>query len=80
MVQRTELFRPNEFRLVVTDLQMPELNGLGFVAAVKREYPLIPVILMTANRVAGCFALGASAVWPGSWLWFRSDRWCSSRL
>ena len=54
MVQRTELFRPNELRLVVTDLQMPELNGLGFVAAVKREYPLIPVILMTANRAAGC--------------------------
>ncbi len=35
--------------LVVTDLMMPELNGLELVAAVKSDYPLIPVILMTAG-------------------------------
>ena len=34
--------------LVLTDLDMPGLNGLELVAAVKEEYPLIPVILMTA--------------------------------
>lgn len=35
--------------LVVTDLQMPNLNGLELVARVKAEYPLIPVIVMTAQ-------------------------------
>ena len=35
--------------LVVTDLTMPELNGLELVQAIKRDYPLIPVILMTAK-------------------------------
>lgn len=35
--------------LVLTDLQMPEMNGLELVAAVKRDYPFIPVILMTAQ-------------------------------
>jgi CheY-like chemotaxis protein len=35
--------------LVLTDLQMPEMNGLELVAAVKRDYPLVPVILMTAQ-------------------------------
>lgn len=35
--------------VVVTDLTMPEMNGLELVQAVKREYPLIPVILMTAK-------------------------------
>ena len=35
--------------LVVTDLQMPNLNGLELVARIKGEYPLIPVIVMTAQ-------------------------------
>jgi CheY-like chemotaxis protein len=34
--------------LVLTDLHMPEMNGLDLVVAVKRDYPLVPVILMTA--------------------------------
>lgn len=35
--------------LVLTDLHMPELNGLELVAAVKEDYPNIPVVLMTAK-------------------------------
>jgi CheY-like chemotaxis protein len=35
--------------LVVTDLLMPEMNGLELVTAVKTDYPFVPVILMTAQ-------------------------------
>jgi CheY-like chemotaxis protein len=35
--------------LVVSDLQMPEMNGLQLVEAVRKDYPSIPVILMTAR-------------------------------
>lgn len=35
--------------IVLTDLQMPEMNGLELVAAMKKGYPLIPVVLMTAK-------------------------------
>jgi CheY-like chemotaxis protein len=35
--------------LVLTDLQMPAMNGLELVEEVKRKYPSIPVILMTAH-------------------------------
>jgi CheY-like chemotaxis protein/anti-sigma regulatory factor (Ser/Thr protein kinase) len=35
--------------LVLTDLQMPEMDGLALVAAIKGDYPLTPVILMTAQ-------------------------------
>src|SRR5690348_2122267 len=35
--------------IVLTDLQMPEMNGLELVRAVREKYPLIPVILMTAQ-------------------------------
>jgi len=35
--------------LVLTDLDMPELNGLELVQTLQSEFPLIPVILMTAK-------------------------------
>ncbi len=35
--------------VVVTDLQMPEMNGLELVEAVRRDYAYVPVILMTAH-------------------------------
>ena len=34
--------------VVLTDLQMPEMNGLQLVEAVNDRHPLVPVILMTA--------------------------------
>ena len=34
--------------LVLTDLQMPEMDGLQLVTAIKKDYPRVPVILMTA--------------------------------
>jgi CheY-like chemotaxis protein/anti-sigma regulatory factor (Ser/Thr protein kinase) len=35
--------------LVLTDLQMPEMNGLELVEAVRRQWAFVPVILMTAH-------------------------------
>jgi len=35
--------------LVLTDLQMPQINGLQLVSAVREKYPRVPVILMTSQ-------------------------------
>ena len=35
--------------LVLTDLQMPEMDGLALVETVRRTFPVLPVILMTAH-------------------------------
>jgi CheY-like chemotaxis protein/anti-sigma regulatory factor (Ser/Thr protein kinase) len=35
--------------LVLTDMLMPEMDGLDLVQAVRSRYPLVPVILMTAH-------------------------------
>jgi CheY-like chemotaxis protein len=35
--------------LVLTDLQMPEMNGLELVEAVRKHFAFVPVILMTAH-------------------------------
>src|SRR5262245_55236558 len=34
--------------IVVTDLNMPKMDGLALVAEVRRLYPAVPVVLMTA--------------------------------
>ena len=35
--------------IILTDLCMPEMDGLELVASVRRHYPRVPVILMTAR-------------------------------
>jgi CheY-like chemotaxis protein/anti-sigma regulatory factor (Ser/Thr protein kinase) len=35
--------------LIVTDMQMPRMDGLALVEAVKRQYPSVPVVLITAH-------------------------------
>jgi CheY-like chemotaxis protein len=49
--------------LVVTDLMMPEMDGLELVARMVSQYPLIPVILMTGrgNEQIAVQALQAGA-------------------
>ncbi len=49
--------------LVVTDMQMPEMNGFELVEALRAQYPLIPVILVTA---AGSEAIAVKALAAGA--------------
>ncbi len=51
-------------QIVVTDLVMPELDGLELVRAVRQSYPHVPVILMTAygNEEIAAQALRDGAV------------------
>ncbi len=49
--------------LVVSDLQMPEMNGLELVEALRRDYPSLPVILMTAR---GSEAIASEALRKGA--------------
>ncbi len=45
-LEQIELHLPD---LVVTDLNMPEMDGLELVSTIRKQYPLVPVILMTAQ-------------------------------
>ncbi len=49
--------------IVVTDLQMPNMNGLELVSEIKCRYPLVPVILATAM---GSETIAAAALQKGA--------------
>ena len=40
----------NSIDLVITDLVMPELSGIGVISILKKKYPAIPVIAITGWR------------------------------
>lgn len=44
-----ELIKDNEISLIVTDLQMPRIDGLGLLAYVHKFHPSIPCIVMSAH-------------------------------
>lgn len=56
--------------LVVTDLQMPEIDGLELVTTIGDKYPELPVVLMTAHGsevvAAQALANGAASFVPKS--------------
>ena len=49
--------------VVLTDMQMPEMNGLELVQSVRMNHPLVPVILMTGH---GSEELAARALQEGA--------------
>ena len=55
--------RQKTFDLVVTDLQMPDMDGLQLLTAVQKHFPKVPVILMSGSPGASrAQALAAGAV------------------
>lgn len=42
------LLKKNKVDLVITDLRMPDINGLDLLVKIKKEYPQTKVIVMTA--------------------------------
>lgn len=44
-----ELIDRDQPDIVVTDLQMPEMDGLELTGAIRRRFPFLPVVLMTAH-------------------------------
>ncbi|HEX5271752.1 MAG TPA: response regulator [Gemmataceae bacterium] len=61
--QALSLLKESVPDLVLTDLQMPEVNGLELVEAIRRDHPAVPVILMTAH---GSEEIAATALRKGA--------------
>ena len=48
-IEAIELLETRLPLAVVTDLQMPEMDGMQLVETMHRQFPTVPVILMTSR-------------------------------
>jgi len=48
-------FEENNIDIIITDVNMPIMNGLDFSRIIKDAHPTVPIILMTANTGTDCF-------------------------
>jgi CheY-like chemotaxis protein len=48
-IEALAMIGENQPDLVLTDLNMPEMDGLSLVEAIRSRFPLVPTILMTAQ-------------------------------
>jgi len=39
----------NRFDLIITDLVMPDISGIGLISILKKDYPHIPIIAITGK-------------------------------
>ncbi len=46
--EASEKLKDKDFDLVITDISMPGISGLELLSAIKKNYPLTEVIIMTA--------------------------------
>ena len=60
--------------LIITDFQMPGMNGLQFISEVQKKYPAIPAVMITAyllkftkNELAAVPSLKAVVRKPFKW-------------
>lgn len=58
-----DLVREDKPDMVVTDLEMPEMNGLELVSALQQEFQRLPVVLITAR---GSEEIAAAALKAGA--------------
>lgn len=62
-VEAYQMVEDEHFDIVITDIQMSEMNGLGLLRKIKKHNGMIPVIIITGyttvNNVLNAFRYGA---------------------
>ena len=48
-LEALEVLTNQDVKVVVTDLKMPRLDGMGLLDRMVRDYPAVPVIMITAH-------------------------------
>lgn len=63
-LETKDLLKQNSYKMVFVDLNMPDTNGLADLALIKKLYPQIPVVVVSAHEEAeiirNCLAYNAS--------------------
>jgi DNA-binding NtrC family response regulator len=62
-LEALKILRSGDVEVIVTDLKMPRLDGMGLLDRIMREYPSTPVIIITAH---GTVATAVDALKKGA--------------
>ena len=62
-LEALKILKADQMDIVVTDLKMPKLDGMGLLDEIIRDYPSIPVIIITAH---GTIATAVDALKKGA--------------
>ena len=62
-MEALKILKVDQMDIVVTDLKMPKLDGMGLLGEIIRDYPSIPVIIITAH---GTIATAVDALKKGA--------------
>jgi two-component system, NtrC family, response regulator AtoC len=62
-LEALKILKSGDVEVVVTDLKMPKLDGMGLLEKITREYPSTPVIIITAH---GTIATAVNALKKGA--------------
>ena len=61
-IEALRLLRTYTFDLVLTDVDMPIMNGIDFFRCARERFPELPIVFRTGSKVDGLAALGAPVV------------------
>jgi len=62
--QALELMKNKEYGIMITDFNMPEMNGVELAARVGKQYPATRVVLVTADEFPALIDRAAKAgIW-----------------
>ncbi len=67
-VEALNFLKSNPVDLVITDLKMPEMDGILFLMSVKEFYPSVPIILITGYAT---IATAVTAIQKGAYDYIR---------
>lgn len=65
-LEALRLLHAHTFDLVLSDVDMPVMNGVDFFHRARERFPRLPFIFRTGSKVAGIATLGAPVL-PKGW-------------
>lgn len=60
-IKAMEKLETHDFRMVITDFNMPEMNGLELAVKIREQHQEIPVVLVTGDELSGIVEAAAGA-------------------
>lgn len=62
-IEATEKLAQSSFQVVISDIVMPKMDGVGLLRVLKKQYPMIHIIMITGyvtlEHALSCMRLGA---------------------